>query len=180
MTTENLVKVPSWTKEQSDVIDLYQQKLGMNRSNAIRKLRQLEGRGVTPAQQLNSVTTPAKAPKLEQTQTPAKVRETHELGSNPVKVVEKKATPAKPKKERVAAVPYEKRHAAGLCVKCPRKAPKEGTVCAYCRAMATYFNECKAEKRPFTRENFARTNAAQEAEKAAAKGEQVVAAKESK
>jgi hypothetical protein len=93
-----------------------------------------------------------------------------------------KATPAKPKadkpkKERKAAVPYEKRHAAGVCVKCPRPAPKEGTVCAYCRAMATYYAECKADKRPFTRENFARTNAAQEAEKLAAKGELPVKAK---
>jgi len=90
--------------------------------------------------------------------------------------IKKPATPAKPKgekKERKAGVAYADRHKAGLCVKCNRPAPKEGTVCAYCRAMATYCHECKAEKKPFTRENFARTTAAHEAEKAAAKGEQV-------
>jgi hypothetical protein len=161
-----------WNESQVKVIALYQEKLGMTRSNAVRKMRGLELRKITPDQQVENLTK-----ELADRKSPAKVREKHDVGSNPVKVVEKKATPAEPKKERKSAVPYEKRHAAGLCVKCPRPAPKEGTVCAYCRAMATYFNECKADKREFTRENFARTNAAQEAEKLAAKGEVPVKAK---
>ncbi|HWZ97268.1 MAG TPA: hypothetical protein VN025_05860 [Candidatus Dormibacteraeota bacterium] len=39
-----------WNDQQEQVIAMYQEKLGMSRSNAIRKLRGQELRGITPAQ----------------------------------------------------------------------------------------------------------------------------------
>src|SRR5437762_8122688 len=47
MTTEN--KTTDWTEDEIKVIAMYQEKLGMTRSNAIRKLRTDKR---TPAQQL--------------------------------------------------------------------------------------------------------------------------------
>lgn len=62
MTPENTIK--GWSEEQEKVLAMYQQKLGMTRSNAIRKLRTQEQRGITAAQIL---TAPAE-PKLKQVQ----------------------------------------------------------------------------------------------------------------
>jgi hypothetical protein len=96
-------KVTPWSEAQVKVIAMYQEKLGMSRSNAIRKMRGQEIRGVTPEQQLANGLAEKPAPV-------EKVREKHDVGSNPVKVVEKK--------ERKAGVAYADRHKAGLCVKC--------------------------------------------------------------
>jgi hypothetical protein len=95
----------------------------MNRSNGIRKMRGQELRGVTPEQQLANGPAAKPAPV-------EKVREKHDVASNPVKVVEKKA-PAKPKgekppppaayatsgtsaTERIAWITSRKVHAAGI------------------------------------------------------------------
>ena len=51
-----------WNDQQEQVIAMYQEKLGMSRSNAIRKLRGQELRGITAAQIL---TAPVE-PKLKQ------------------------------------------------------------------------------------------------------------------
>jgi hypothetical protein len=56
MTSENIIQ--SWSPEQNKVIEMYQQKLGMTRSNAIRKLRQQEQRGITAAQILEAPVKP--------------------------------------------------------------------------------------------------------------------------
>ncbi len=53
-----------WNDQQEQVIAMYQEKLGMSRSNAIRKLRGQELRGITAAQIL---TAPVE-PKLKQVQ----------------------------------------------------------------------------------------------------------------
>jgi hypothetical protein len=53
-----------WSTDQEKAIAMYQEKLGMSRSNAIRKLRGQELRGITAAQVL---TAPAE-PKLKQVQ----------------------------------------------------------------------------------------------------------------
>lgn len=79
MKTEPVVKATDWTEEQNKVIEMYQTKLAMSRSNAIRKLRTEEQKGRTAAQQLAGALTIHSRPAEPKSAKPTPIRQPKEL-----------------------------------------------------------------------------------------------------
>jgi hypothetical protein len=148
-------KSSAWTPLEEQTIAEIMEGRGCTRGNAIRVMRAGYKLGDDAAKKLRQPT------ELNEKLAELGVAAPHIAHVAKAKKV-KVAKEPKPKKERKPAKSYKDLKAAGICVKCARyKAPKDGSVCLVCRAMAARYKE--VGKKDWSRADFFKTNAAKEA-----------------
>jgi len=146
----------SWSMAEQDRIQQIQKQRGCTRGNAIRVLRREQQTGkVEPLPGERPAESEAK-PEIDREAT----RKAHHPAMRHDKPKAKKTAGKKLTYAELA----KQREAEGACVKCGRyKAVKGGRMCAVCPAMAKTWKKCREEKREWSRKNFMRTQAFEEA-----------------